>query len=346
VIIRRAASAALAAGDRMNHRRQLLLATGLVPLLTPLAGLAQPAARVRRIGHLSLSKSSNEVAQRGRAMFAESLRRAGWEEGRNLLIERRYAEADVARLDGLAQELVQLDVEVIVASLNLPTAAARRVTSSIPIVMVGSTLPAELGFVRSLAHPGGNVTGTAAPGPETAAKAIQVLKEVAPGLTRLAILNNPATPGTQDFNAARSRAAAALGMTVQMFPVTRPDDVTAALERIAAARAELLFVVSDGVTEARVRDITSFAVQHKILSISGFTLFTSMGGALYYGSNLQEIVDRSASFVDRILRGAKPADLPVEEPTKFDLIINLKTMRALGITVPRSVLQRADEVIE
>jgi len=230
--------------------------------------------------------------------------------------------------------------------LNSSIAAAKRATSSIPIVMIGALLPVELGFVQSLARPGGNVTGTAAPGPETAAKATQLLKEIAPGLTRLAILFNPATPGAQDFNAARSRAATALGMTVQTFPVTLPDDVTAALERIAASRAEMLLVANSGVTESRLRDITSFAIQHKIVSIGTATLFTSVGGAIYYGSNLQQIVDRSASFVDRILRGAKPADLPVEEPTKFDLIINLKTMRALGIAVPQSVLQRADEVIQ
>ncbi len=330
----------------MNQRRQLILAAGLSPLVTPLAGLAQPAQRVRRIGHLSLSKSANEVAQMGRSMFRESLRRAGWEEGRNLVIERRYAEAEIARLDGLAEELVRLDVELILASLNSSIAAAKRATSSIPIVMIGALLPVELGFVQSLARPGGNVTGTAAPGPETAAKATQLLKEIAPGLTRLAILFNPATPGAQDFNAARSRAATALGMTVQTFPVTLPDDVTAALERIAASRAEMLLVANSGVTESRLRDITSFAIQHKIVSIGTATLFTSVGGAIYYGSNLQQIVDRSASFVDRILRGAKPADLPVEEPTKFDLIINLKTMRALGIAVPQSVLQRADEVIQ
>jgi putative tryptophan/tyrosine transport system substrate-binding protein len=330
----------------MNHRRQLILLSALTPLATPFVGLAQPAQRVRQIGFLSLSKSANEVAAMGRSMTRESLRRAGWEEGRNLVIERRYAEGEVARLDGMAEELVRLGVELILASLNTAIAAAKRATSSIPIVMTGATAPVELGFVQSLAHPGGNVTGTAAPDPETAAKAIQILNGMAPALTRLAILFNPTTPGIQSFNGARSRAAKALGMTVEIYPVTRTEDVTAALERIAASRAEMLFVSYDGVIESRMRDITSFAIQHKILSIGIFSLFTSVGGAIYYGSNLAEIIDRSASYVDRILRGAKPADLPVEQATKFDLIINLKTMRALGITVPQSVLLRADEVIQ
>jgi putative ABC transport system substrate-binding protein len=323
-----------------------MLATWLSPLLTPFAGLAQPAQRMRRIGHLTLSKSATEVAQAGRTNMRESLWRAGWEEGRNLVVERRYAEGDVSRLDGLAEDLVHLDMEVITAFLNAPIAAARRATSSIPIVMIGATLPVELGFVQSLARPGGNVTGTTAPAPEAAAKAIQVLKEMAPGMTRLALLFNPTSPGVQSANNARIRAASALGMTVQTFAVTQPDEIPAALERIAASRSEMLFVGYDGVTESRLRDITSFAIQHRIVSIGPFTLFTTMGGAIYYGSNLQEITDRSVSHVDSILRGAKPADLPVEEPTRFDLILNLKTLRTIGINVPQSMVLRANEVIQ
>src|SRR5450755_53011 len=184
----------------MKHRRQLILAAGLSSLVTAVAGVAQPAQRMRRIGTLSLSKSANETERMGRSLFVESLRRTGWDEGRNLTIERRYAEGDVARLDGLAEDLVRLDVELICAILNFPIAAAKRATSRLPIVMLAGTLPVELGFVQSLARPGGNVTGTAGPDPETAAKAIQVLKEAAPGLTRLAILTNPTQPGTQSSN--------------------------------------------------------------------------------------------------------------------------------------------------
>jgi putative tryptophan/tyrosine transport system substrate-binding protein len=314
--------------------------------VTAVAGVAQPAQRTRRIGTLSLSKSANETERMGRSLFVESLRRTGWDEGRNLTIERRYAEGDVARLDGLAEELVRLDVELICAILNFPIAAAKRATSRLPIVMLAGTLPVELGFVQSLARPGGNVTGTAGPDPETAAKAIQVLKEAAPGLTRLAILTNPTQPGTQSSNAVRSRAAKALGMTVEIFPVTRSEDVTGVLEQIAASRPEMLLVTNDGVIESRLRDITSFATQHKIVSVGVVTLFTTLGGAIYYGSNLQEILDRTSSYIDRILRGAKPADLPVEEPTKYDLIINLKTVRALGLILPQSLLSRADELIQ
>ena len=329
-----------------NHRRQLIFAATLGPVLMPATGRAQPAARPRRIGHLSLSKATIPTQQTSWAMILDSLRRTGWEPGINLVIERRNADGEPGRLDALAAELLRLNVELILASLNAPIAAARRATSSLPIVMLGASSPVELGFVQSLARPGGNVTGTAAPDPETAMKAIQVLKEIAPGRRRLAVLFNPNTPGVQAFNAARSRAAQTLGMTVQAFAVAHPDDITAALEQIASSGAEMLFVAYDGVTETRLHDITAFAVAHKILAIGPQTLFTSAGGAIYYGSNLAEIIDRTMSFVDRILRGAKPAELPVEQPTRFDLIINLKTMRALGITVPAAVLVRATELIE
>lgn len=330
----------------MIRRRRLVFSAGMGPLATPLPGLAQPAQGVRRIGYLSLSKSTNKLAQATRSLTREALRRVGWEEGKNLWIERRYAEGDADRLDALAEELVRLDVELIYASLNAPALAAKRATTKIPIVVSGATLPVEIGLIDSLAHPGGNVTGTAAPGAETAAKSVQILREAVPGLTRLAVLFNPTAATAQSFNAARARAAAALGMTMHTFPVTRADDVPTALEQIAASRAQMLIVNNDGTIESRLRDITNFAIEHRILSIGVVTLFTSVGGALYYGSNLQEIIERSASYVDRILRGAKPADLPVEEPTHFDLIINLKTMRQIGIKVPQSLLVRATEVIQ
>jgi len=324
----------------------MLVAAALGPLMAPLLARAQPAQRMRRIGTLSFGKRDNEVMQMGRAMLQESLRLSGWDEGRNLVVERRYAEGDVARLDRQAEELVRLDVELIVATSSTTTAAAKRATRAIPIVMIGVILPVELGFVESLSRPGGNVTGTAAADPETAAKAIQILREMAPGLTRLALLFNPTAPGAQRFLAERSRAASTLGMSVQTFPVTRPDEIALALDGIAAGRAAMLAVVIDGVIESRLREIADFALAHRILSIGSATLFTTVGGAIYYGSNLSEMVNRSVNYVDRILHGARPADLPVEKPRVFDLNLNLKTLHALGITVPRHMLLRANEVIE
>jgi putative tryptophan/tyrosine transport system substrate-binding protein len=324
----------------------MLLAAAMGSLTIPNASFAQPAQQIRRIGYLSLGKSESEVAKTTRTLYSDALRRVGWEEGRNLVIERRYAEGDASQLDGLAKELVTLKVVVIMASLNTAIAAAKRATSDIAIVMTGATQPVEVGLVQSLGRPGGNVTGTMVPSAEYAGKSLEIVKEIAPALTRLAILFNPGSPGVQSVNAARIRAAAALGMTVQEFIVTKPDDIAAALDRIAASRAEVLLVSYDGVTESRLREITDFATKNRIISIGTVTLFTTVGGAIYYGSNIADIVNRGASYVDRILRGAKPADLPVEQPTKFDLIINLKTMREIGLNVPRSVLMRADELIE
>jgi len=330
----------------MNRRRQLLLAVGIMPLTLALVGLAQPVNGVRRIGYLSGNRQGNEADLLSWSITRHALLRAGWEEGRNLRIERRYAEGDSSRLNDLARELVALNVELIYAGLSAATLAAQRATATIPIVMVGVISPVELGMVQSLAHPGGNVTGTTAPGVETAAKSIQILRDVAPSLTRLAILFNPTSPVAQSFNAARMRAASALGMIVHTYPVTRSDEVPGALKAIDADSAQMLLVNWDGVFQTRLREITNFALEHRILSIGVATYFTKFGGALYYGSNLEELIERSVSFVDRILRGAKPADLPVEEPTNFDLVVNLKTMQAIGVTVPRGILLRATEVIE
>ena len=239
-----------------------------------------------------------------------------------------------------------MEVAVIVASLNTAIGAAKRATSTVPIVMLAAFSPVELGFVQSLARPGGNVTGTLVQAAELRVKALEILKELAPGRTRVAILGNPANPGMKSMLAETARVASVLGMTVQFFEVTQTDDVMPALERIAASRAEVLLVSNDGVTESRLRDIMHFAIEHRVVAIGTQTLSTSVGGAMYYGSNLEGMVDRSASYVDRILRGAKPADLPVEQPTRYDLILNLKTLRAIGITVPPIVLMRATEVIE
>ena len=334
----------------MTRRRELAVATGLVLALLQRASLAQPAHRMRRIGFLSLGKNESEVAQIGQVMLYESLRRSGWEDGRNLVIERRSAEGDVARLTLLAEDLVRLDLELIVAALNPAVTAAMRATRTVPIVMIAATHPVETGFVETLARPGGNITGTALEGSKLFAKSMQILHELAPGRTRIAVLSGPAGPGfEQTAQGHRDQAMhllQPLGMTVQYFSVRQASEISDVLQQIAATRAEVLMVTNSGVTEPRWREITSFAIQNKILSLGSATLFTSVGGAMYYGSNLQDIIDRSVSFVDRILRGAKPADLPVELPTRYDLILNLKALRAIGVTPPRSVLLQASEVIE
>lgn len=330
----------------MRLRRRIILTTGIASLAQPLVSLSQPAQRLRRIGYLSGGSFASAVAQTSWSMTRDSLRKAGWAEGANLLVERRYAEGDSDRLDALAKELVGLNVELIVAAFNRSIDAAKKATSSLPIVMSASSLPVQAGYVQSLAHPGGNITGTTAQGTETTAKAFEILREVAPSLSRAAVLFDPGGPIADAFQTARIEAARSLGMTLLPLPVSSTEDIPAALERLATNKTQMLVVSASGATDSRLREIATFAVENKILCIGTSPQLPRLGGALYYGIDLQEIVDRTVSFVDRILRGAKPADLPIEQPTHFTLIVNLKTMRLLGIAVPQRVLVRATELIE
>lgn len=276
----------------MRLRRQIIFTAGIASLANPLVSLSQPAQRVRRIGYLSPRSFASAVAQTGWSMTRDSLRKAGWTEGGNLLVEQRYAEGDSDRLDALARELVGLNVELLVAVFNRSIDAAKRATSSLPIVMSASSLPVQSGYVQSLAHPGGNITGTTAQGTETTAKAFEVLREVAPGLSQAAVLFDPGGPIADVFQTARIEAARSLGMTLLPVPVTSTDDIPAALERIAVGKTQMLVVSASGATDSRLREIASFAVENKILCIGTSPLLPKFGGALYYGIDLQEIVDR------------------------------------------------------
>jgi putative ABC transport system substrate-binding protein len=326
--------------------------------MATVAALAFPALCVeqrptgrRVIGTLSLTRQTSEVNRVGTAMFDAALQRLGWDESRNLTIVRRYAEGDIAKLDGLAEELVRENVELIVAALLPSALAAMRATRTIPIVLIGGGVGlAEMGLVNSFAQPGGNLTGTFVNITELFAKSMQLVREMAPGRSRIAVLSGPIAPGseraTEAYREKTTSAVKSLGMQVQYHVVANPAELGKTLQQVIASRADILLINNSGVSEPQWREIAQFAVQNKILSIGVATLFTSVGGAMYYGSNLQEIIERSASFVDRILRGAKPADLPVELPTKFDLILNLKSLRTIGIEPPRNVLLQATELIQ
>ena len=335
--------------DPVNPYRRNLCAGTLVALAMPRVGVAQQP-RMRRIGSLSVSEPDAPVTGAVWKMQIEALRRLGWEHEKNLLIERRYAAGYIARLDTLAAELVRSRVELIVAALNPSIIAARRATPTIPIVMLGGSFPVEFGFAKSLARPGGNVTGTAVQPIEQFSKTFQFLRDLAPRRTRIAWLSGSSLPGfeqaTQMVRDEISGVAQALGMTIQYVDVKDVDDLARALEHIAASRIELLYVTLTGGIDRRLREIADFAIRSKILSAGSFTLFTSTGGAMYYGSNFQEAVDRTMSFVDRLLRGAKPGDLPVELPTKYEMVLNLRTLRAIDVSVPNHVLRQATNVIE
>jgi putative ABC transport system substrate-binding protein len=247
-------------GDRMNQRRDLVLSAALVPFASPLTVLAQTPPKMRRIGVLSGSQPDSEQAQIRRTMLRESLHRLGWDEGRNLVIEWRYYAGDPAKGDAMAEELVRLDLELIIASLTRAGVAARRATSTIPIVVLGVVLPVEMGLAQSLARPGGNFTGTVAQELATAEKLTQTLKELAPGLTRIAILAAD-SPTAQAFAAAHVRPARALGMTAQVITATRPDELDAALQRLVAIRAEGLILLNNPGFDTRMREIMEFAIR-------------------------------------------------------------------------------------
>jgi putative ABC transport system substrate-binding protein len=326
-------------------RRRLLLVTGA--LLIASSARAQPAKKVRRIGYLSSEVADSEPGRRNPRLLRESLKRLGYEEGRNLAVEWRFAEGNLERLNELARDLARRNVELIVAFTNPPIEAAKRASATIPVVMYMGVVPVELGIVESLARPGGNVTGTSWFSPELPGKLVQILKEAVPGAFRVAVLQNPSLPKTRIYAPAQERAARLLGMTYQYFDVTHPDHVSAALERIAASRPDALLIdYEPAAIGSRLREITAFAIEHKLVSIGNGRVVTNTGGLIYYGPVASDIADQTAGYIARILQGAKPADLPIQMPRKYELVINAKTARAIGYRVPRALLARADEVIE
>jgi putative ABC transport system substrate-binding protein len=298
---------------------------------------------VRRIGILSVEAvPSDELL--ARSPLRAALKELGWILGQNLVFERRFAGGQPDRLPALAAELVELKVDVIVTVLNQETLAAKQATASIPIVMILGVSPVQAGLVASLARPGGNVTGTSI-GPITGGKYLDLLKEALPKLARVAILLDPTFPGLSD-SAPLESDARKLGLTLTVIPVRGPDDLDRALARIANERFGALWVVPVGPLAGRARQIIDFATSQALPTIFPTRFFAESGGLMSYGYHLEYLVRRAASYIDRILKGAKPADLPVEEPTKYELVINLGTARALGLTIPPSLLARADQVIE
>jgi putative ABC transport system substrate-binding protein len=328
----------------MNRRDTVLALLALGVASGPRRVYSQQPGVKRRIGYLTAATS--EFAKPFLPIIREQLRRVGYEEGRNLFIEWRFAEGRVDRLPELAENLVRQDIELIVASGNDPCIAAMRAKSTLPIVLFAGVVPVELGLVRSLSHPGGNVTGTTYNSPEMAGKTLEVLKDSVPGARRVALLWNPLYPGMRIYGAEVDRAASAFGVVMQYFDATRPEEIAGALQRIAASRPDSLYVANDPVVSSRMSEITAFALERKLPSIGTSEIFVAAGGLLYYGPDFPRIIERTMSYVDRILRGAKPADLPIEQPTYFELIVNTKTARALGLKIPQSILLRADRVIE
>jgi len=307
-------------------------------LVMPLAAGAQPKAKVPRIGWLV---SHFPPPKRERSPFLEGLRELGWVEGRNIAIEWRYAEENHDRLLNFAAELVQLNVDVIVAGDSLAIPAAKQATSKIPIVMTVSADPVGSGYVASLARPGGNITGLTNLAPDLAGKRLELLKEAAPGISRVAIL------GPTDYSAKQiSVAARALNVRLQVLKIQRPDEFEHAFEAATKGRAEALIVVPSPVTNLYRKRIVNLAAESRLPAMYALKEYAEVGGLMAYGPSIPDLQRRAAAYVDKILKGAKPADLPVEQPMKFELVINLKTAKQIGLTIPSSLLVRADEIIK
>jgi len=325
-------------------RRELLAALGGAAVAWPLAARAQQAGNIRTIGILSAGSFGPTVLSV--AVLPDALRTLGWIEGKNIVFERRYAENRVERLPELAAELVRLNVDVIVGIGTLAPLAAKRATTTIPIVMTAAGDPLGSGLVASLARPGGNVTGMSLMAPDLGGKRLQLLKELLPRLARVAVLWNAANPYPALVFKETQAAGRTLGIEVQSLEVRRPDDFDGAFEALRRQRPDALITVEDPLTISYQKLIADFAAGQLLPTLHGVREDVAAGALMSYGANLADLSRRAAGYVDKILKGAKPADLPVQQPTKFELVINLRTAKVLGLIVPPTLLARADEVIE
>ena len=319
-----------------------VIAGGL--LAAPLAAQGQQAAKVPRIGFLGNSTAALEANLVG--PFREGLRDLGYVEGQNILIEYRWAEGKYERFPALIAELIALKVDVIVTAGTPAALAVKKATTSIPLVMAAVGDPIGVGLVASLARPGGNVTGLSAIAPELEGKRLELLREVVPKLSHIAVLWNPDNP-FQPGSLKETRAAAqVLGIKVQLLGVRTAEDFPAAFAAILKERPDALLVLADRIFLHNRARIVDFEAKRRLPGMYPYRELVEAGGLMSFGPSYADMHRRAATYVDKILKGAKPADLPVEQPTKFDLVINLKTAKALGLTIPPSLLGRADEAIQ
>jgi putative ABC transport system substrate-binding protein len=323
-------------------RRKFITLLGVTAAAWSLGTGAQSDEKVYKIGVLSAGSSEPG----GKSIVVEALRELGYVEGKDLTFERRFAEDRLDRLPKLAAELVSLKVDVIMAAGTLAPLAAKRATSTIPIVMMTAGDPVGSGLVASLARPGGNVTGMSLMAPDLGGKRLELLEELLPGVSRVAVLWNAANPYSALVFKETAGAARTLGVELQSLEIREPADIDGALEAATGQQADALIAVDDPLTVDLRKKVAEFAADHRLPTVSGVRVFADSGALMTYGANLADIVRRSVVYVDKIFKGAKPSDLPVEQPTKFELVINLKTANSLGLTIPPLLLARADDVIE
>jgi len=312
--------------------------------VTPGVGPAQPSAKIYRVGVLWFTFP--EVS----APFFEALRQGlaelGYVEGRDIIFEQRWAEKNPGNYAGLTTDLLRTKVDVIVAGNLESSIAARQITSTVPIVLTAGGDPVRAGLVSSLARPGGNVTGMSEIVPDLAPKVLQLLKETIPTMVHVGVLSDPANPSYESTRYEMQRAAKALGLKLTQVNVTRPDDFPGAFATITRERLEGLIVYVTPITQGHRKEIVDFAQRRGLPTLYSAREFVDAGGLMSYGPNHRALFQRAATYVDKILKGIRPADLPIEQPTKFELIINLNAAKALGLTIPQSVLVRAERVIQ
>jgi ABC-type uncharacterized transport system substrate-binding protein len=329
------------------RRREFILALGAAAAWPPMARAQQPE-RMRRLGILSPGHSDDPTSQTLKA-FLGGLHELGYTEGQNLTIDRRYADGSPARLRELAAELISQEPEIILALSTTAALPAKQATDTIPIVGVAMADPVADGLVVSLARPGGNVTGTSFVGPELVAKRLQLLREVVPELSRVAALWHPTAYSERTMAGILNEievSARTLGLQLQLVPAVGPNDFDSAFAAMARERAQAVIVMPSAILFAEYKRIARIAANKRLPAIGAAREFADLGGLMSYGVNLPDLARQTAPYVDKILKGAKPAELPVEQPTKFELVINLTAARELGLTISREFLLVADDVVE
>jgi putative ABC transport system substrate-binding protein len=320
----------------------LLMSLALGLLVTPLAAEAQQPKKVPRVGVLEERSPTNPFL----TVFRQGLRELGYTEGQNIVLEYRYAHGGVDQFPTLAAELLRLDIDVLVVEGTVAAQSAQALTTTVPIVFIVPGDPVGTRLVASLTRPGGNATGLSSFHSELSGKYVELLKTVVPQASRISVLYNPGNPSGRLALDGGREAAQALAVELQIVEVRQPHDLASAFAALTAWRAEALYAISDPVFGPRLAELAQLAATHHLPAIYVRREFAEVGGLLAYGPSWADNFRRAATYVDKILKGAKPADLPVEQPMKFELVINLKTARALGLTIPPSLLLLADEVIQ
>ena len=324
-------------------RRTFLAGTGAL-LAAPLAAEPQEAGKPARIGRLSPSLPETDAPLSD--AFRKGLHELGWTEGQSFIVEDRFAEGKSDRLSSLAADLVRQRVDIILAGSNQGARAAKNATATIPIVMVTTTDPVAGGLVASLARPPGNLTGVSGLGQVLSAKRLEVLKAAVPRLNRVAVLTNPASPYAGPFLTERETIASELGVRLLVIEAEGPNRLKTAFTAMVHERAGALMVLTDIVFITHRRAFVELAARYRLPAVYGEREYVNDGGLMSYGPNLEDMYRRAAVYIDKILKGARPADLPIEQPTTFDLVVNLKAAKQIGLTIPPSLLQRADQVID